>query len=554
MAKGLLKEKELLNRELSELTLIQDYLLKTGKERETFSSIRRVTDLELADGSIKIPNIIVIENTKGNIEILNVTEYKHTQEQIDKLMKETGLEEKDIISLMQDGLRLEQIEVMANNLPFKDIADSAAIREMIKKEINPEQLKDMQNKGIEIKQLKDGRIQIKNLNELMEVNEEGIAKLDSDLEEKLKPFEQMGLIDISKELAIKEIQPDETDKENSLKVVSLQEKQADKTKEELEKQKVAKDIGIDSEYIVSIIKIEDKEIGSKLLNDNTDKNDTKYIVRTRDGSLSSKFVTVREKEDGEFEQLQGYEISPVAREVANVLGDKALNDGTQTSLKPGEIMAGKDNKGRNDYNFFQIRKQGVDDRKDDNYLLFVGAMGETDLNLIESRKTGDKKFINIPTSKVYPENIYMEGRIDSEHEREVKITQFPDEVKEKQEITKEKETSHQINEIKFADISERKELLERLEKVEERIMTIEARTGFNEQCVEECIQKDDENRISNNEADISYEVSDEKRKLPDLYAQRSSILTKLNIDEATANTRQSEEEEYEYGMMRQRPH
>lgn len=553
MAKGLLKEKELLNKELSELTLIQDYLLKTGKKRETFSSIRRVTDLELADGSIKIPNIIVIENTKGNIEILNITEYKHTQEQIDKLMQETGLEEKDIISLMQDGLRLEQIEVMANNLPFKDIADSAAIREMIRKEINPEQIKDMQNKGIEIKQLKDGRIQIKKLNELMEVNEEGIAKLDSGLEEKLKPFEQMGLIDISKELAIKEIQPDETDKENSLKVVSLQEKQADKTKEELEKQKVAKDIDIDSEYIVSIIKIEDKEIGSKLLNDNTDKNDTKYIVRTRDGALSSKFITVREKEDGEFEQLQGYEISPVAREVANVLGDKALNDGTQTSLKPGEIMAGKNNKERNDYNFFQIRKQGVDDTKDDNYLLFVGAMGETDINLIESRKVGDKKFVNIPTSKVYPENIYMEGRIDSEHEREVKITQFTDEVKEKQEITKEKETSHQMNEIKFADISERRELLERLDKVEEKIMTIEARTGHNELCVENCIQKDDENRISKNEVDISYEASDEKRELPDLYAQRSSILTKLNIDEATANTRQSEEE-YEYGMMRQRPH
>ena len=68
MAKGLLKEKEkeLLGEELSELTLMQDYLLKSGRERETFTSIQRMSDIELADGSIKIPNIIVMQNKKGN--------------------------------------------------------------------------------------------------------------------------------------------------------------------------------------------------------------------------------------------------------------------------------------------------------------------------------------------------------------------------------------------------------------------------------------------------------------------------------------------------------
>ena len=58
----------------------------------------------------------------------------------------------------------------------------------------------------------------------------------------------------------------------------MQEKQAEKTKEEIEKQKVAKDLGVDSDYIVSMIKIEDKDEGSKLLNDKADKNDTKYII------------------------------------------------------------------------------------------------------------------------------------------------------------------------------------------------------------------------------------------------------------------------------------
>lgn len=559
MAKGLLKEKEkeLLGEELSELTLMQDYLLKSGRERETFTSIQRMSDIELADGSIKIPNIIVMQNKKGNAEILNVTKYDYQQEQIDKLMEETGLNRKDVLSLMRDGLRLEQIEVMANNLQFKDVADSAAICEMIRKQINPEQLKEMRKKGVEIKTLKDGSVQVKNLQELAEVDEDGLAKLDPELEEKLKPFEQVGLIKLSKDLVIKEVEPDDEKKEKSLKVVSLQEKQAEKTKEELEKQKIAKDLGVDSDYIVSMIKIEDKDEGSKLLNDKTDKNDTKYIIRTKDGAVSNKFITVRENDKGKFEQLQGYEITPVAKEVAHVLRDTVGNKNEPVKLKPGEIRAGKGNPNQTKYNYFQIRRRGVDDTKEDNYLLFIGEMGETDLNLIESRNTGDKKFVNVPTSKVYPENIYMEGRADTDREREVRVTQFKDDVEEKQEVVEKKEEQDkpvQDDEIKFEDISKRKELLERLNIVEDRIMAIESRTGHNEQCVENCIQIDDEDTIhSSTEVDMSYELGDEKRELPDLYDQRSTLLAQLNIDEAHATTRQVEEEEYEYGMRRQRP-
>lgn len=559
MAKGLLKEKEkeLLGEELSELTLMHDYLLKSGRERETFTSIRRMSEIELADGSIKIPNIIAMQNTKGNTQILNVTKYDYQQEQIDKLIEETGLNPKDVLSLMRDGLRLEQIEVIANNLPFKDTADSASIREMIRNEINPEQLKEMRKKGVEIKTLKDGSVQVKNLQELVEVDEDGLAKLDPEIEKKLKPFEQVGLIKLSKDLVIKEVESKDEKKENSLKVVSLQEKQAEKTKEEIEKQKVAKDIGVDSDYIVSMIKIEDKDEGSKLLNDKTDKNDTKYIIRTKDGAISNKFITVRENDEGKFEQLQGYEITPVAKEVAHVLKDTVGNKNEPVKLKPGEIRAGKGNPNQTKYNYFQIRRRGVDDTKDDNYLLFIGEMGETDLNLIESRKTGDKKFVNIPTSKVYPESIYMEGRADTDREREVRVTQFKDDVEEKQEVIEKKEEQDkpvQDNEIKFEDISKRKELLERLNKVEDRIMEIESRTGHNEQCVENCIQIDDEETIhSKTETDVSYELGDEKRELPDLYAQRSSLLAELNIDEASATVKQIEDEEYEYGMRRQRP-
>ena len=151
----------------------------------------------------------------------------------------------------------------------------------------------------------------------------------------------------------------------------------------------------------------------------------------------------------------------------------------------------------------------------------------------------------------------MEGRADTDRQREVKVTQFKDEVEEKQDVIErkeEQETPYEENQIKFEDISKRKELLERLNTVEDRIIEIESRTRHNEQCVENCIKIDDEETIdSKTEVDMSYELGDEKRELPDLYAQRSTILAQLNIDEARATTREIEDEEYEYGMKRQRP-
>lgn len=544
MVKGLLKdeEKDKYEEELEILALMEDYLSKTGETQLDFTSIRKMRDIDLGDGALRIPNILALQTTKGKTELLNITKQRYEKDEIDKLSERTGLERKDIMSLLQDGMKLEEISEIADNLPFKEIADSAAVREMIRKEIDPVQLSLMKKRGIEIVPASDGSIEISNLQQLAEIDENGLMKLDPELMKSLEPFEEFGLIKLSGELVVKELEPSEEEKDlpSSLKVVSLEEKRADKTKEEIEKQKMAKGLGIDPDLIVSMIRIDDKEGGSKLLNDNRDENSTRYLVRTRVGAVANKFLVAKETENGEFEQIQGFEATPVGREVGAIVNDthRSLEG---SALKPGQIKAGKVSSMDTEYSFYQIRKKGnsMDDTTDT--LLFVGTNGDTQTELIESRENGDKSFVRLPVSTVYPKSIYMENGLPSNKGKETNLVQEDKENPQQQEP----ET------MSFKDISKKRELLDRLIKVEKQIREIEGKTGHDEHCIDDCIRKEDEHdaqEIGFN-SDIPESEGDPARRLPDLYDQRSTILTKLGIDEVSA-VKAIEEEEMEIGINR----
>ena len=546
MVKGLLKdeERDKFEEELATFSLMEDYLSKTGKTQLEFTSIRRMQELELGNGALKIPNILAMQSVDGKTELLNITKQEYDREEIEELSKRTGLDRNDIILLLQDGMKIEEISDFADNLPFKEIADSAAIREMIRKEIDPAQLALMQKKGIEIVPASDGSLEVTNIQHLADVDEKGLVELDQDLVTSLKPFEEFGLIKVSKELVVKELEPQEMEKVKgkSLQVVSLEEKKAEITKEEIEKQRMAKSLGIDSSEIVSMIRIEDREEGSRLLNDEKDKNSSKYIIRTRNGIVGNKFIVAKEVGEGKFEQLQGFESTPVAKNVASLLHDtKNSIDGV--ALKPGEIKAGKMHSMDNEYSYYQIRRAGESKDDDSNTLLFVGTMGDTDMELIESRDNGDKSFVRLPVSSVHPRNIYMENNSTSGRE-----TQLIQDDTEKEENSRKPET------VDFKDISKKRELLERLIKIEKQIREIEGKTGHDEQCIDDCIRHEDEQETQKGselirDIDAFENTSDPERKLPDLYSQRSTVLRQLGIDEVTA-VKEQEEEEMEIGVNR----
>lgn len=137
MEKGLLKKEYMddIDSELLDLSLMRDYLQKSNRTDVEFSQLRAVDNLTLIDGGIKIPDILVMQNTKGKTDIMRKNQKTYEPDEIEQIMQQTGLERKDIIALMQDGMQLEKISEAADNLPFKEIADSAAIREMIRKDI-----------------------------------------------------------------------------------------------------------------------------------------------------------------------------------------------------------------------------------------------------------------------------------------------------------------------------------------------------------------------------------------------------------------------------------
>lgn len=195
MEKSLLKNEYLdeADNELTNLSLMKNYLEKTNRTDVEFSQFRRIDSLTLVDNGIKIPDLLIMKESKGKTDILQKKQQKYTGDEISELMQRTGLEKEDIIVLLQDGMQLEEIGKAADQLPFKEISESAAIREMIRRDIDTNQLALLESKGIEVVAMKDGSLQVTNLEKLAEVEENGMVLLDPDFQKNLEPFEQMGL-------------------------------------------------------------------------------------------------------------------------------------------------------------------------------------------------------------------------------------------------------------------------------------------------------------------------------------------------------------------------
>lgn len=511
--------KQSMDEELTRFELMEDYLRKNGKENDTFTSLRQAESIKLANDAVKINNILLMQHTNGKTDLLNRTSEEYSKEEIEKISQSTGLKKQDIILLLQDGMKLVEIAEKANKVPFKENAESAAIRELIRKDINIDQLDVVAKRGVQVIPKEDGSIQVTNLQKVAEIDENGLLKLEPRLLESLKPFEELGLIQLSNELVVKEIEP-ESEKRingNALKVVSLQEKKDEMAKEEKEKQEIAKGLNINSDEIVSVIRIEDKENGSKLLNDSNIKDGRPiYIVRTRNGITGNKFITARETEDGKYEQMQGFESTPVAKEVASLLKD-TQNSMNSVSLEAGEIRAGKMHSMQNNYDYFLIRRAGESIDDDSNYLLFVGTSGDTDMSLIESRENGERRFVQVPVSSIHPRSIYLENNMGYSQETS---------------LSENSSSTIPQPEIRYEDINLKKELLERLKQIEAAISQKENESENNnaDQHTEENLEEEPEEDFKG----VEPSDDDSTKNIDELYSERSKIIDELGYNESTA--------------------
>lgn len=323
------KAKKQIENEITELTLVHDYISKTNQEETEFTSIQSRDEIVLIDGGIRVPKAMILENSEGVTEIVNRVSKEFDLEFIEDLAKKNGLETEDVIALMKEEM---QIEVLEN-----------------------------------------GNIRQESLEKIAEVDDKGLMTLDEKWIQKLRPFEEVGLIKLSENLVVKDV------KSSSLQVVSLEKKKEELTKEEVEKQEIARVIGVEPDEILSVISIEDREGGSKLFNHDMTNVQKPLIARLRNNN----FKVLKEDENGKKTEMIGFDATPVSNQVASLLKDTRNN--LFTKLQPGEIKAGKTNPNQSEYNIFQIKRAGESIDDDLNNLLFVSTSGRTDMNIIESR-------------------------------------------------------------------------------------------------------------------------------------------------------------------------
>lgn len=331
------------------------------------------------------------------------------------------------------------------------------------------------------------------LTKIAEIDENGQMHFDKEwFEKNLRPFVQVGLISDNDINFVKDVQDEKTNDIGSLQVVPSDKMKEEKNHEDAEKQRIAKVIGVDPEDILSVIRIEDRDGGSKLFNYDLKDTDKPLMARLR----NNKFKVLSENEDGELKEMIGYEATPVSKQVASLLKDTQSGF---TSIKPGDVKAGKTNPNQSKYDIYQIRRAGESMDDDSNNLLYVGCSGETDMNVIESRDNGEVRFARAPQSTIYPENIYLENSAGTPKKREVTY-----------------EGQEEENNIKFDDVARRKEVMRKLLEVESEIEELEAAS------------KSPENQ----------------GRLSQLYSDRLMYLNELEITEKEAFRMQKEYEGY----------
>ncbi len=457
-----LDSKKEIEDELEELSAICNYLEKSDRQDTNFTSLQRRDELVLIDG-IKIPRILMLQNSDGVTEILKRGQKtKLNKDEIEKLSEETKLDVEDIAELIEFGMTNDEIAQAAKMIPFKENAESKAISEMIKMKIDPNQLAELKERAIQITSIEDGIIQVEEIEKIAEVDEKGLLKLDDKWlakNESLRLYSEMGLINLSQELTVKDLPKKEYEEngDGSLEIVPLEKKKEEKTKEDIEKTEVAKSIGEEPDNILSIIQIEDRDGGSKLFNYDMDEKSKPLIVRLRNNN----FKVLEEKQDGTRTELMGYEVNPAAKQVAESLKD-TKGKSLFTTLKAGEIRAGKTNPNQERYDVFLVRRAGESKDDDSNNLLFVGLSGKTDMSIVEN-KNDSIEFQRVPISSVYPKNIYLEegGITDRREKKEIGTNQ-----------EQEKDDNEKPN-ISFSDIQKRKDLLKRLMRIDALIRKIE---------------------------------------------------------------------------------
>lgn len=312
----------------------------------------------------------------------------------------------------------------------------------------------------------------KELEEIATIDEKGKIELAETIEKTLS-FYDKDFVNSLKEKS--DICLEKTGKES----LKLNDKENMKQQEDKEKNDIARSIGEQDDDILNIVRINDKDAGSKLFDVDMNTDSKIDIVRLR----NNKFKILKENGDGTYSELKGYEVTPILEgglfdAIANIMYLKnKLNEGTIE-------QAGK-SKSQNKYNLFIVKGKG--DTGQGNKILYLGVDNKSQIDVIDNRdKFGGIKLEETDISDIYPKKIIMNGK-------EVTVKEKP--------VEEEKQKECNMIDNSYKDyIYDKHELKKELLEIEEKI-------------------------------DKILDTDENTEELDELYSRRTEILAKLNINE-----------------------
>ncbi len=531
-------KKDVLNTEL-----LKDFYEKNNMDDIVFSSIEQFNDIEVT-GGVSIPHPILAEKENGITDLLMQYELDEIEPSVLEKIEVRGLNKEHALVLIKDGMTTDQILEATQALP--NISESDQMLMMIKSQVEPSLLEGMEKLGIAVEELQDGKIKVKALSKIAEIDENGKTMLSPKLKNQLAPFEQMGLLSLDEEFAVEMIEPQEKEltqeesekisytqnKSSRLKIVPIKEKQKVMDEDEKEKAKIANSLGVKAEDIQSCIRFADREVASQFFNDSVDMNHSAILVRLK----NNKFWMMEEDKDGNWTKRKGLEVS----KAASTLGDKIKDTHHKGDswILPGEMVAGKTHEYSNKYDFFELMLPGENKKDGASFAMYVGVSNDDvhEMRIITSRNNNVYELEESRTSPKIPSRVFINSNIGERAEINLDATK-------EHELSEKKSKGLERFPLSLNEISRIQELKRELVEIEQEIAQLE----YNHENDNKNPSIDDEERREDdrNEDIPTYSRENESRKA-ELTKRRSDILTELGWDEAKVIEKDSDEEELDF--------
>lgn len=455
------------------LTIEQKYMASKLPDDARITGIER--NLTLSLNELNINNSIIDDATlikvseaeKEYYQILSYSETAIENSEVERVSAMLKLPEQDIYEILETGLTLKKIEELGIEI-IKDSAQNqkAMSTKELKESIIDENVDTKQNQVINVTKVKEKTI-ISKIDEVGEVDEKGKLELSEDMQKQLRPYELSGIKELKEpKYLVKEKEPTKDAElgEEIYKIVPEKTLQRKQEKQEEEKEQIAEELDEDSNDIVGIIRVKDRETCSQILNDDSIKTSAEDAVIVR--FKNNRFKAMKESTSGKKSEIVGFKATPAFENIAPALENKVGN--LYSTFYAGDITAGKRVDGQK-YDIFYVdtgdRGNGIGN------LIVVDSDGKNTMDMIRPAKCGGYEIEFADSERVYPSTVIMEAndgdKLKHVHENEDEHKEIHDEEKNNEDVL------YKVADDYSGSLAEEKELLEELLKIDDKIAELQ---------------------------------------------------------------------------------